>query len=127
MPATTTGKTIELKDLLARRVRTLEIAIGDDTGETFWVKYTPEALTKQLQADLADVDGPDSAAMLLASFIRAWSLTVDGEPYPITQENLQALGLPLLMSISTLVWEDFNAHALGKVTSIASPQDSNGS
>lgn len=127
MPATKPDKTIELADLLRRRVRTVEVQIGDDTDETFWIKYRPDALTKQLQADLQASEDSERTAMLLVSFLVDWSLTVDGEPFAITAENVEALGLPLQMTISAVVWEDFNAHALGKAMSPASPPASNGS
>lgn len=129
MPATTgtIGKTIDLADLLQRRVRTVEIDIGDGSGETFWVKYKPDALTKEMQREIRDAEAEDTMALILLSFLADWSLTVDGKPFPITAENLEALGLPLQMAISAIVQEDFNNQTLGKATSNGLPPDSSGS
>lgn len=125
MPATT-EKTIELADLLKRRVRTVEIDINDGSGETFWVKYKPDALTKDAYAEIQAAEGADTAAALLMSFLSGWSLTVGGDPYAITAENLEALGFPLQMAISAVVWKDFNDNALGKSMLLESPKASNG-
>lgn len=121
------GKTIELSDFFARRVRTVEIEIGDDTGDTFWVKYKPDALTKKVQAEIDAAEGVDTFSVLLETLLAGWSFTVDGEPYAVTRDNLEALGLPALRVISAAVTQDVNEQAMGKAMSTAQPPDSNGS
>lgn len=120
-------KTIELSDLFARRVQSVEIQITDEPGDSFTVTYKPDAFTKALQAELKAAEAEDTAALLLVRLIVRWSLTVDGEAYPVTIENLEALGYPLLMAISAVVQADFNERFTpGKATSTALPGDSSG-
>jgi hypothetical protein len=127
MPVDTKPKTVELSELFARRVQTVEIEITPEPGDTFSVTYKPDAFTKAVQAEIQAAETEDAASVLLLRLIAKWSLVVDGEPYPVTKENLEALGFPLLMAISTVVNEDFNSRInLGKVTSNGSSEDSSG-
>ena len=128
MPVSANGqKTIELSDLFARRVQTVKIQITEEAGDTFSVTYKPDAFTKKLQADLAVAPSEDAMAVLLTGLIQKWDLTVGGEPYAVTAENLEALGLPLMTTISSVLMDDFNNRlSLGKTTLTASPEDSSG-
>jgi hypothetical protein len=120
MPAATKtpGKTIDLADLFAKRVREVEIQVTDD--ESIWVKYKPDALNKKLQAAIAAAESEDAAALLMVELLTDWSLTMGGEPYAITVENLEDLGLPLLVTIAAIVQEDFNTNVqMGKPTTTA--------
>lgn len=122
MPAPSTGKTIDLADLFAKRVRTVEIAVTDT--ESITVTYKPDALNKKLQAAIAAAANEDAAAVLMVNLLTAWDLTKDGEPYAINVENLEDLGLPLLVTIAAIVQEDFNKNVqMGKPITTAQLAD----
>lgn len=106
MPAPVVAKSFDIDELFAQRVRTVSIPVT--ATESMWVKYKPDAFTKQVQAELTDANGLDAAALLMAQLLTEWSLTKGGEPYPITPENLEALGMPILLTIATLVQDDFS-------------------
>lgn len=107
MPASpVVAKTFDIDELFAKRVRTVTIPVTKD--ESMWVKYKPDALTKQLQATIASGNNDDAASTLLYGLLEEWSLTRGGEPFPITVENLEALGLAIMLTIATIVQEDFN-------------------
>lgn len=116
-------KTIDLAAIKMKRVRTVVIELAP--GEDLEVRYKPDELTMRLQEEIAEAKDQDSAAMLMVKLLCGWNLTVDGAPYPITVDNLHALGLPILLMIATTVQEDFNTNVqLGKSTSTAPPSDS---
>lgn len=114
MPASpVVAKSFDIDELFAKRVRTVTIPVTE--SESIWVKYKPDALDKKLQAMIAEAENDDAAAMLMVELLAEWSLTKGGEPYPITVENLEALGLPIMVTISALVQEDFETNVqMGK-------------
>lgn len=116
MPQTTTRRPIDIGDLFAKRARRVSIGWGDGEDEAFTVGYHPDRYTMEVHARLQlmnESDGLDAMADLMATLISEWDLTEDGAPYPITKENLMALGLPLMGAISEAVQADFT---LGKRT-----------
>ena len=125
MPSVT-RRPIELKDLYAKRTRFVEIAWGEADDERFVVGYRPDSYTNEVHARLqlfSAEEGLDAMADLMASLICEWDIQQDGEPYPITEDSLHALGLPLLGAIAEAVQSDFS---LGKPTSTALSVGSNG-
>ena len=114
-----TRRPIDIGDLFAKRARLVEIGERDD--EKFVVGYSPDRYTMEVHARLQlmsenkeEAAQFDAVSELMVSLISEWDLTVDGEPYPITKENLMALGLPLVGAISEAVQADFS---LGRRTS----------
>lgn len=132
MPSTTaTRRPIEISDLFSRRARRVSIGWGDGEDETFTVGYHPDRYTMEVHARLQMMNEAseeatqfDAVAELMVSLLSEWDLTADGAPYPITKENLMALGLPLMGAISEAVQADFT---LGKRTSNANGTVSSGS
>lgn len=105
----------ELSDLIARRVRTVEIAVTET--ESLSVRYSPDAMTPEVWARLQgwvkasadkDADPFEVAEYVIAPLLKSWDITVDGEPYPITPEHIAALGLPLVGALSAALMADFN-------------------
>lgn len=129
MPATTNGKvkTIELADLFGRRVRTVAVQFTDDDADTFEVTYSPDVFTKQFQAEMAAAESEDVAALSLHRLLKRWNLTVEGEPWPLTVENVEALGFSLIRLIVGVIQADMTAHVTpGKATSTAPSAVSSG-
>lgn len=105
----------ELSALIEKRKRTVEIPVTAD--DTLAVTYSPDAMTPDVWAKLqgwvtsnreADADPFDVATYVIVPLIKGWDLTVDGAPYPISVENVVALGLPLVAAISGALMTDFN-------------------
>lgn len=105
----------ELSDLIAKRVRTVTIPVTETEGLA--VRYSPDAMTPAVWARLQGwvreqaeqtADPFDVARYVIVPLVRDWDLTVDGEPYPVTVENVVNLGLPLVAAISAKLMADFN-------------------
>lgn len=106
----------ELSDLITRRMRTVEIPVTET--ECLTVRYSPDAMTPLVWANLQgwvranaekDADPFEVARYVIVPLVRTWDITVEGEPYAITVENVVALGLPLVAAISDALMRDFNA------------------
>ena len=97
----------ELSDLITKRVRTVAIPVTAD--ETFAVRYSPDAMTPDVWANLQgwvkanadqDADPFAVATYVIVPLVKGWDLTVEGQPYPVTIENVVGLGLPLVAAIA---------------------------
>lgn len=62
-------------------------------GETINLKYRANRITGDF------LRGPESEAEFCAAVIAEWDITADGEPFPPSLENLQAVefGLPVFL------------------------------
>jgi len=105
----------ELSDLITKRVRTVAITVTAD--ETFAVRYSPDAMTPDVWANLQgwvkanadqDADPFAVATYVIVPLVKGWDLTVEGQPYPVTIENVVGLGLPLVAAIAGALMTDFN-------------------
>lgn len=94
---------VELRDLFEKRTLAVPIKSKPDaTGaqETYFTVWvSPDKFTKQVVLDIQAVtEGKDSfeiAERIIVPLVVRWDLTVDGQPYEITGENVAALGLAL--------------------------------
>lgn len=128
MPAATTEKTIDIDALFQRRIRKVEIQIGDGTDDVFAVWYRPDSFTFEIRDRMNATENDVERAEALSTLIDKWSLTSKGAPYPITIDNLKALGIPLMTAILQVMEHDFTQNVLlGKATSTVLPEDSDGS
>jgi len=105
----------ELSDLITKRVRTVAIPVTAD--ETFAVRYSPDAMTPDVWSNLQgwvkanadqEADPFAVATYVIVPLVKGWDLTSGGEPYPVTVENVVALGLPLVAAIAGAIMTDFN-------------------
>ena len=105
---------IEFADLVAKRLRTVEIPVTAD--ESITVKWSPDAMTPEVFANLrsAQTAGAGSdpfqvAATVIVPLVREWSIQQGGTMYPIETEPVGKLGLALNMAISRALNNDFVA------------------
>lgn len=117
---------VELTDLFSRRARKVQVVWGDGPDDCLTVTYKPDKFTNALNAEMqkaSETDGATAMATLLCALVADTDITEDGKPFPLTPENLERLGLPLLVAISEAVQDDFS---LGKRKVIVSGTDSHG-
>jgi hypothetical protein len=101
---------IELKDLMANRVRTVLVQFGE--AGSIEVRYSPDAVSRDVFTAVQDaVDRNDPFGVAVAGIVplvKGWDLEEDGKPYPITTEAVGALGLPICQAIFAAIMADFN-------------------
>ena len=82
------------------------------------MRYSPDAMTPDVWGNLQtwvkanaeqDADPFAVATYVIVPLVKGWDLTVDGEPYPVTVENVVGLGLPLVAAIAGALMTDFNS------------------
>lgn len=87
---------------MARNEKTLDVPVAD---ETLTITYYPNLVTSKMIAQLDDALGGIHVG--LASLIKTWDLMDDdGNIIPINADNLEALGLPILLKISQAIARD---------------------
>lgn len=118
---------LDLKDLYAGRQRRIDLALGEnEDGEPLSLafKWSPEKYTKQVHAALNDARESRDAFLIaeavIVPLVTWWDLTDAGKPYPITTENVEALGLFIEMQMMFAIEADFEVPANLKGTSAAS-------
>jgi hypothetical protein len=101
---------IELKDLMANRVRTVLVEFGE--AGSIEVKYSPDAVTKEVYTAVdTAVENKDPFGVALAGIVplvKSWDLQESGKQYPITADKVAALGLPICQAIFAAIMADFN-------------------
>ncbi|HEY7030226.1 MAG TPA: hypothetical protein VH482_02815 [Thermomicrobiales bacterium] len=120
----TKRKPIELSELFARRERSVAIVFGEADEDRFFVRYRPDRFTATVNAGLGEALAADqigATADLLTMLISGWDIAEGGEPFPVTRENLESLGLPLMALVERAIRDDFS---MGKATSPASDEGS---
>jgi hypothetical protein len=129
MPAKTTAPAksmdIDILDLFEKRARVVEVTLGDEPGETFTVRYKPDAYSKSMIARVQNLeDESETPAEVLEELLTGWSLKSGGKPYPLTRENIDALGYLIQIMTLNAVQADYSGQdVMGKVTSNALPQE----
>lgn len=114
--------------------RTVQVPINE--GETLAVKWSPQNVSPefwdQMEADSRaavaarekgeqfDRNPFDLATRVLLPLMTWWDLTVEGEPLPITVENIVSFGLPFVMAASDAIQQDFKIGESTKKVSGAS-------
>lgn len=100
---------VDLYDLMTRRGRALTISVGPEPTDTISVRYKPDAYTKEIEAKILAANQSSAPARGIADGLAAlldwWDLTAGGNPFPLTPENIEAIGLP----ICQLIWNAINA------------------
>lgn len=109
---------LDLKDLYAGRQRRLTVDLGEnEDGEALSLsfKWSPEKYTKQVHAALQEAretrDAFVIAEAVIVPLVTWWDLTDAGKPYPITTENVEALGLFIEMQMMFAIEGDFEVPA----------------
>lgn len=105
--------------------RTLEIPIGDggvlkirwspqNVSPEFWETIKAESKTETARAaanggkvDWSDLDPFEVVEKIIAPLMSWWDLTVEGELFPITVENIVSFGLPFVGRLSRAIQADF--------------------
>lgn len=115
---------IELNDLRLKRTRKLAVPIND--GETLAIEWNPSNMTPETFARMQEwfknetKDDPfEGATYVICPLMTAWELTDGGEAYPITPENVSALGLDLVIQIGNAIMADYRITADTKKDSAA--------
>lgn len=106
----------EVKAFTRSLERKLKVQINQD--ETLDIKWSPAQLTEEVWDQMAEhfhrapdddksVSPFDIARQIVAPLLTWWDLTVDGEPYPITAENIAGFGLGFVMALGAAIQDDF--------------------
>ena len=107
--------TVELQDLFMQRMK--KVVVGDNLF-TIWV--SPDKFTKHVVFRIQELTkGTDPFAIaeeIIVPLVAKWDLTVNGEPYEITRENVADLGLDLEFEIIDAIDAaiDFSGKVLGR-------------
>jgi hypothetical protein len=99
---------LNLRDLQARRADVSAVIEGE--SEPLKFAYYPHKFTNTSQTRLTTATGLGALVDLLAELMIEWDLQMDGEPWPLTRDNLNALGIPVLTAIAKAIV----AHATGQ-------------
>ena len=107
---------LELSDL-ARKTKAITVTLED--GDSFSVSYYPHRFTPENNLILSFMfdDGTNvreafgSFAETLASVIAKWDITLEGQPWPVTAENINGLSDVVIQSIVVAIREDRRPNA----------------
>ncbi len=108
---------LELSDL-ARKTKTVEVTL-EETGDKFSVTYYPHKFTPEVNLALSFMfeDGVSvreafgNFATTLASLINKWDITNDGQPWPVTPDNINALSDNVIRQMLDTIREDRRPNA----------------
>ncbi len=102
---------VDLYDLVNRNQRTVTVQIGPEPTDTITAVYQPDKYTVEAEAALTAANRAGEfvkgAAEFLASILVRWDLTAGGEPFPVTPENINAIGFPIAKKIVDGLNADF--------------------
>ena len=108
---------LELNDL-ARKVKTVVVSLED--GDSFNVTYYPHKFTPEVNLALSFMfdegtsvrEAFGSFAGTLASIIKAWDITLDGQPWPVSAENINAMSDSVIQAMLGAIREDRRPNAM---------------
>ena len=102
---------MELKELMTDDA-SVKVYVGDakDSGPFFTIKYRPSRYTFAFRLSLAAMSFDELATRLAEDILDGWDLTRDGEPVPITAENV----LKLPSAVGTRILDALVDHSLDR-------------
>lgn len=95
-----------------------------NVSETFWDRRMAEAKAAEeakARGETIARNPFDIAREVVLPLMTWWDLTANGEPYPITVENIVGFGLPFVLAVSDAIQQDFQ---IGERAKKASAGDS---
>jgi len=96
----------------------LDLIVGN---QTIRLKYDPAKFTPEYRLALeriakgGDAKTHDADSKLVADLVLEWDVTMKGQPYPPTYENLVKMPVFVLAAVSVGLLEDVGKLALGKL------------
>lgn len=95
---------IDLRQLQARKSDELRAVIPGES-EPIIFHYYPQKLSSTMQGKMASATDTGVLADCMAELLIDWDLVMDGQPWPLTRENLGLLGLLTLTAFATAIGE----------------------
>lgn len=105
---------IEFDDLVAKRMRSVYVPLGQDFGVT--LEWNPDAMTPEVYEALpTEADAGNDpfvvADKVILPLVAGWSLRKGGKPFPVTKENVEGLGLQIVKRLNNALLTDFRVAA----------------
>lgn len=101
-----------LSQIITKREATLRVKLTDDRADDVTVAYRPDLYTTAIEATITEANERRMVARATADALGAvlvsWDFDRDGEPFPLTPENITAIGFPIAKKIWDAIAADVN-------------------
>ena len=102
---------MELRELMTDAAA-VKVYVGDkdDSGPHFTIHYRPSRYTWAFRMSIAGMSFDELTTRLAEDLLESWDLTRDGEPVPLTAENI----LKLPSAVGTRILDALVDHSLDR-------------
>jgi hypothetical protein len=106
---------MDLKDLLSGDFKDIKVEWNE---HTVMVTFDPSVYTPELEAKVTgEGSGSQQLVELLITLVRAWDITEDGQPFPVTAESMGTLPVAFLTAITVEIGKELAQDPLLRATS----------